>query len=365
MSENRGIDWRNLGYHLRGVLAVVIALGVLGGGGYFIYTTASDAWTEWRTADDYVGEGEEEISVLIPQGASTTRIADILVDHDVIRSRDTFRSVARDRPEDVVSYGRYRLMTQIPASLALDMLMDPDNREILTVRLVEGLAMSQQFERINTQLGIPIEDLEAAATTENLGNVPEWAGDDLEGVLFPDTYNVGEPVDPTAVLREQVGRFNDIAGDVGFEDGAANLGYDPHEVLTIASIIEREVNQAEYREMVSGVIYNRLEDDMMLQMDSTVHYAVGRFDTVTTTAEERETDSPYNTYRYTGLPPGPISNPGRASIEAALNPADTDALFFVTVNLDTGETLFARTNEEHEQNRAQFIEWCQANRGRC
>lgn len=363
--DRRGVDWGHLGYHARGALAVVIALGVLVGGGWFVYSEANQWWTDWRTADDYIGEGEEEVSVLIPQGASVTQIGDILVEHDVIRSRDTFRSVASDHPDaGNISYGRYLLKTQIPAAMALDMLLDPANREILRVRLIEGLTMSQQFERINEQLGVPIEDLEAAATPDNLP-VPEWAGDNIEGLLFPSTYDVSEPVNPTQILTRQVEQFNREADRVDLESRASELGRTPHEVLTIASIIEREVNQAEYRSMVSAVIYNRLEEGMALEMDSTVHYAVGRFDTVTTTAEERQVDSPYNTYRYPGVPPGPISNPGRAALEAAVDPADIDALFFVTVNLDTGETLFARTNEEHEENRAQFIQWCSDNPGRC
>ena len=115
------------------------------------------------------------------------------------------------------------------------------------------------------------------------------------------------------------------------------------------------------------MIYNRLEKGMKLEMDSTVHFAVGKSGKVTTTAEDRKSESPYNTYRHKGLPPGPISNPGETALEAALNPADTDAIFFVTVNLDTGETLFAATNEEHEANRRVFQQWCADNsdRGLC
>lgn len=117
--------------------------------------------------------------------------------------------------------------------------------------------------------------------------------------------------------------------------------------------------------MVSAVIHNRLATGMPLQMDSTVHYALQDFGKVTTTAEDRAVDSPYNTYRYTGLPPGAISNPGKAALAAASQPSDIDSLFFVTVDLDSGETRFASTLAEHEANVAVFQQWCQANQGRC
>lgn len=117
--------------------------------------------------------------------------------------------------------------------------------------------------------------------------------------------------------------------------------------------------------MVSAVIMNRLEQGMPLQMDSTVHYALQDFAKVTTTAKDREVDSPYNTYLNKGLPPGAISNPGQAALAAASAPADTDALFFVTVDLESGETRFAATLEEHNVNVAVFQQWCQANEGRC
>ncbi|WP_197512511.1 endolytic transglycosylase MltG [Tessaracoccus coleopterorum] len=135
--------------------------------------------------------------------------------------------------------------------------------------------------------------------------------------------------------------------------------------MTTASIIASEVTKPEDQPMVASVIYNRLAQGMMLEMDSTVHYAVGKSGKVTTTAEDRADPSPYNTYMHKGLPPGPISNPGRTALAAALNPADSDALFFVTVNPETGDTRFAATLEEHNANVALFRQWCSANPGSC
>ena len=132
----------------------------------------------------------------------------------------------------------------------------------------------------------------------------------------------------------------------------------------MASIIEREVNKDEYRAKVARVLYNRLAKEMQLGLDSTVIYAE-KLKTNTTTPKDRASKSPYNTYRYKGLPPGPISAPGKTALEAAANPANGKWLYFVTVNFDTGETKFATTEEDFNKIRQEFQNWCQAHPGRC
>ncbi len=364
-SENEGFDWRSVGYRVRSAVAVLVSLGVLVGGGWFVYTQANQFWADFTAVDDYEGEGVDDTQVVIPQGAGLAQIGDILVNADVVMSRSHFRDLASQHPQaGSIQPGRYNMKTQIPSRLAIEMLLDPANREVITVRIVEGLTIYQQWASMAEQLDLDAEDIRAVATSGQL-ELPDYAGGKLEGIMFPDTYQVAEPIAPLNILRSQLNQFRAVAEAVELEARAGEMGYEPLELLTIASIIEREVGQADYRPLVSAVIHNRLADGMRLQMDSTVHYAVGRFDTVTTTEEERDADSPYNTYRYAGLPPGPISNPGRAAIEAAVAPADSDAMFFVTVNLDTGETKFAATLAEHEVNVAEFQAWCQANTGRC
>jgi UPF0755 protein len=132
----------------------------------------------------------------------------------------------------------------------------------------------------------------------------------------------------------------------------------PQEVVTVASIVQSEARNASDFPKVARVIYNRLDRGMPLQMDSTVHYAVGKSGQLTTTDEDRASSSPYNTYRFPGLPPGPIASPGDAALKAALHPADGDWIYFVTVNPDTGETKFAVTNAQHQRNVAQLREFC-------
>ncbi len=369
--DNDGkFNWRKVGYHARSAFAVLLAIAVLAGGGYFVFQQASEAWTAFRTEDDYAGEGADEISVTVPPGATVTQIGDVLVEAGVIKSTGTFRSVAAKNPESQsIQPGRYTLLTELPAEKALEMMLDPENLSVIRVTIPEGYTLGRQWTRIQTTLaeqGIDItrDELSAAASPEEIG-LPVWARGKLEGFMFPETYQIAEPVSPLNIFQKQAEQFNTVAEEIGFVEGAEELGMDPFDVVTVASIIEREVNQEEYRDMVSAVIMNRLAQGMPLQMDSTVHYALQDFSKVTTTAEDRAVDSPYNTYLYPGLPPGAISNPGRAALDAASHPADTDALFFVTVNLDTGETRFAATAEEHNANVAAFQQWCQANTGRC
>jgi UPF0755 protein len=161
-----------------------------------------------------------------------------------------------------------------------------------------------------------------------------------------------------------VTQYKAVTREIGLEASAKKLKKSPYQVLIVASIVEKEVNREEYRAKASRVIYNRLAKGMRLEMDSTVTYAENLKGT-TTSDKDRRSRSPYNTYRYKGLPPGPISAPGKAALQAAVQPEKGKWLFFVTVNLETGETKFANTKAEHDQNVAEFQNWCQANPGRC
>ncbi len=369
--DNDGrFNWRKIGYHARSTFAVLLSVAILVGGGLFVYNKAEDAWVSWRTEDDFAGDGGEKVVVTVPVGASVTQIGDVLVEAGVIKSTGTFRKVAGKNPDAAnLQAGRYKLLTELPAKTALDMMLDPANLEVIKVTLPEGFTVGRQWTYIEEQLaqqGITItrEELAAGVKPEEL-DLPLWSRGKVEGFMFPDTYQVGEPISALRIFQKQVARFVTVTDEINFAADAEAMGMDPFDVLTIASIVEREVNQEEYRPMVAAVIRNRLSVGMPLQMDSTVHYALQDFTKVTTSNEDRAVDSPYNTYRYTGLPPGAISNPGRAAMDAAVHPGDTEALYFVTVDLDSGETLFADTLDAHEANVVKFQQWCAANTGRC
>ncbi len=365
--DNDGqLNWRKIGYHARSGFAVVLALAVLIGGGWFVVNKVEEAWVAWRTQDDYIGEGKDEVVVVIPAGAGVTTIGDILTEYGVIKSTRTFRNAVAQVPgaDKKLQAGRYRLRTELPAATAVEMMLDPAYKEPLRITVREGLAKTQIWTFMQEQLGFTPEALDEASASSDLA-LPGWANDNIEGFLFPDTYDVAEPPVPLAVLQQQVDQFNKVAGSLNLESRAAELGFTPYQVLIVASIIEKEAARDEDRPKIAGVIYNRLEADKELQFDSTVHYAVNDFSRVTLTDEDLATESPYNTYKHKGLPPGPISNPGRAAIEAALNPENHEYLYFVAVNLDTGETLYATDEAGHAANVQVWQAWCAANPGRC
>lgn len=370
-TDNDGrLNWRRIGYHARSIFAVVLSLAVLVGGAYFVYSKANDAYTAWRTADDYVGEGTgEEVEIVIPRGAGATEVGVLLMEEDVVKSVREFRKAATESGKwSEVQAGRFKLTKQIPAAKAVEMLLDPENAVRLMVTFPEGLATLRQWAILdresNAKIGLSSADM-AEAGEIDYPALPGYANGELEGFLFPSTYQVGEPAVASHLIGTQIGQFIRIAEKLQLEEGAAALGVHPRNIVTTASIIASEVSNPDDQPMVARVIYNRINAGMPLQMDSTVHYAVQDWSTVTTTEEQRANPSPYNTYVHTGYPPGPISNPGESALNAALHPAETDALFFVTVDLDTGETKFAATLEEHNANVAEFQAWCQANTGRC
>lgn len=370
--HEHGWTWEDVAYRAKSAFAVLLSLAILVGGSAFVYGKAKAAYIEYRTAEDYVGTGTGEVIVTIPRGATTYRISDILVANDVIKSAKTFDQVAAKNPKSGnIQAGRYRLQTHIPAETALAMLLNPDSMILTKVTIIEGTRMSNILAKLAKPeseggTGIALADYEATIAQQagNLG-LPDYAKNAPEGFLFPDTYAFASDGTALAVLQQMVAQYQVVAGDLQLAAKAKQLGYSPLEIVTVASIVENEVRNEADRAKVARVIYNRLEQGMPLQMDSTVHYAVGKDGKVTTTDDERKSSSPYNTYVVKGLPPGPIGSPGKASLAAALAPAEGDFLYFVTVDLDTGETVFTNDFTEHQTNVAKFQAWCQAHAGRC
>ncbi len=196
------------------------------------------------------------------------------------------------------------------------------------------------------------QKLRKASNSPKRIGLPAAAEGDAEGFLFPATYEVQPSTTEAQALRLMTDKYKEVTGDLDLEAKAADLGYTEREIITIASIIQAEARLPEDLPKVARVIYNRLDDGEILAMDSTVAFANDVF-TVFTTDEQRALDSPYNTYKVAGLPPGPINSPGTDAIEAALNPAEGSFQYFVTVNLDTGEMKYADTLAEHERNVAE------------
>ncbi|MDO4784436.1 MAG: endolytic transglycosylase MltG [Propionibacteriaceae bacterium] len=367
-SDGNGLDWKRIGYRARAAFAVVLSLAILVGGGWFATSKLYSAYMDWRTSDDYIGEGKDEVVVTIPAGASLTDIGGILIDENVIRGMKAFRSAVNSEPAAKgIQAGRYKLRKELPAKAAVAMLLDPKNRVVNRLTIIEGLRVERQWAAISKATGIPVEDLTAASTAADYG-LPAWAEGKPEGFMFPDTYEIAEKPTANEIFTKQTAQFTAVTAALEFEVKAKELQLTPMEALTVASLVQAEVRRPEDMPMVARVIYNRLEKKMPLQFDSTVHYVINKYDKVFTTDAERATDSRYNTYLASTagqLPPGPINSPGKDALAAAVSPADSDALYFVTVNLDSGETAFAATLEEHNQNVAKLHAWCKANAGKC
>ena len=198
--------------------------------------------------------------------------------------------------------------------------------------------------RAPTATGLPLADLKAAAAKASSLGLPEYADGNPEGFLFPATYEFQPDVTADTVVSTMIKRFDQSASDLDLEAAAEARGLDPLDVVTIASILEVEVAPDDYAK-AARVLYNRLGKGMRLQLDSTVNYALGKSE-LKLSAADLAVDSPYNTYKVKGLPPGPIGSPGDAALEAALNPADGTWLYWVTTDIDKRTTEFATTYDQ-------------------
>ena len=309
------------------------------------------------TAQDYTGQGTGEIQIRVQDGDTLSDIARTLVKADVVASIGPFVDAAETNAASVgIQPGVYGMRQQMSGQAALDLLLDPASRLLSRVTLAEGLSVQRSLTRIAEETGRPVEEFQAAAADPVALGLPAYANGQLEGFLFPATYDVEPDDTPADVLRAMVARTQQAFTDLGIPE-ALQLT-----VLTKASLVQAEAGSVEDMGKVARVLENRLADGMPLQLDTTVNYANSKGG-LTTTAQDRANPSPYNTYVHPGLPPGAINNPGEDALRAVLNPTPGDWRFFVVVDPDTGDTRFAVTGAEHEQNVVLFQQWLQAHPG--
>lgn len=343
----------------RGCLPVLLVLVVLGGGLWFGGRMLVDELSSrLAPAPDYEGPGTGEVLFEVEQGVTSAEIGRRLKQLDVVKSVDAFNEAAREEEKSRnIQVGYYELRKEMKASEALGVLVDPANLVQSVVVVPEGARVSQVVKTIVDKTDITRKAVTAAlADPEAIGLPPEAKGDP-EGFLFPATYSVGPKQTAVELLGQMVAKSVEVERSLDLERKAAALGLTARQVVTVASIIEYEVNRSEDYPKVARVIYNRLEEDMPLQMDSTVAYISKRSGDVFTTEEERSSDSPYNTYRFTGLPPGPIGSPGEETLEAALNPAKGNWVYFVA-DVEEGVTRFSATLAQHNKWVEKLREYC-------
>jgi UPF0755 protein len=371
--EDGKVDGPEVGRRIKSGIAVLVALAVLIGGGWFAATKGYAKYMDWRQTDDYIGTGVDDVQITIPAGASLTDMGLILVKTDVVKSTKAFQSAAAKQAKSTsIQAGTYKMKTHLPAASAAARLIDPATYKVVKrVVIREGLRVTAMVPVLAKGTGLTEDLLNAVLKDPSKLGLPAYANNNPEGFLFPDSYEVADKPDALTIVKTMTAEFATVAASEDLVNRAAAMGMTPLQVLTVASIIESEVNRPEDRPMVARAIYNRLQgktetgQPMKLQLDSTVIFANGGTGTLTTTDAQRALDSPYNTYKVDGLPPGPINSPGKSAIEAALNPADGTWIYWVVVNPQTGETKFGSTLAEHQANVAEFQAWCQANKGKC
>lgn len=350
----------------RGLVAILVALGIVAVGGIVVYRVASGVLAGGSSGPtDYAGPGTTPVTVVIDPGSSTRTIARALADAGVVATDTAFLDAASGNGAAAsIQPGTYTLRKQMSGAQALKAVLDPASRTG-RISIPEGSTLTATLKLVSTRSGIPLARLTSAANALPAGPLAPYRPRTAEGFLFPATYDVPRTTPPAQVVQAMVDRFDQTATNLNLVAGAKALGLTPYQVVIVASLIEAEVSNPTDQAKVARVIYNRLHTGKRLELDSTVHYVSGRSGSVFTTDAERAVDSPYNTYKRAGLPPTPIDSPGASAIRAALAPAAGPWLFYVTVDLDTGKTLFATTGAQQQANARVLQQWCAANSGRC
>jgi UPF0755 protein len=312
--------------------AFVVFVAAVGGVGYHYYS-------EYFNPPDFSGAGSGQVTVQIQPGQSASAVGATLASEGVVASARAFFNAAKANPHgNALEPGYYQVHKHMKASLALALLLSPAARLQHKITVPEGFRVAHIVALLGKQTGNLKGYEQAIAHPADLG-LPAFANGKPEGYLFPATYEVQPKTSPAGVLKQMVGQFKQNAQSIGLQASSARAHETQGAVITVASLIEAEGKRPQDLTKIAEVIYNRLNADpeIKLELDTTVLYAMSL-------AHRRGFDvnfsSPYNTYMHTGLPPGPIDNPGNLAIHAALHPAQGNLLFFLTINSRTGDTLF-------------------------
>jgi UPF0755 protein len=303
---------------------------------------------------DYVGDGTGSVTMVIKSGETGVDVAADLESLGVVKNADiVYRLIAAENT--VFFPGTYTLHKKMSSSAALALLTDTKSHVVNKVTIKEGLRIATVLQQLSDATGIPVQSFVQAAQDHAAVGVPAGLYN-IDGYLFPATYDFDPSMTATQILKTMVDRTYQELDSFGVPKA------DRHRVLTFASIVQKEARQTQDFYKVSRVFANRLKIGMKLQSDATVSYGSGGT-TVTTTDAERAANSGYNTYVRDGLPIGPIGGAGHLAIDATLHPADGTWLYFCAINLATGETVFSTTQAQHSAAVLKFQAWIRANPG--
>ncbi len=329
----------------RALLAFVVLVGLI----IAVAIPIFGAYTVLMKPEVRVEPGRP-VRVEIPPGADTATIGEILAKAGVIENAAMFRVRARiDGVDGDLKPGVYDLTTRMPHDEVVRRLLAGQPKEYVTITVPEGFTIEQIAARIESRLGIPATEFEklarsgAPAFAQEHTYLADVRTGSLEGYLFPKTYEVEEEASATAVIEMMLDQFDKEIASVDLSY-ARSRNLTLHDVVIIASMVEREARLDRERPLVSSVIYNRLRKGMRLEIDATIEYILPGTRPRLLNKHLR-IDSPYNTYMYPGLPIGPIANPGLASLKAAAQPAETKYLYYVLTGKD-GSHTFTETYEE-------------------
>jgi UPF0755 protein len=327
---------------MRKVLLLLLAVVVVGAaaGGFYVYGQLNRPFRAYS---------EPEVFVEIPSGAGSRAIGQRLIAAGIVHDELTYRAALwRSGQARRLKAGEYRFDREMTPLEVLDKLARGDVY-LLTLTFREGLTIAEMAQVFESHGFGPAQTFVAAAADASLVHDFDPDAKDLEGYLFPETYSLPRGSDASRVVRAMVDRFRHVATP-SLRQAAAGLGFNVRQLVTLASLVEKETAKPEERPLVAAVYANRLKMGMGLQCDPTVIFALQRAGRYTGNLRRDDLmfDSPYNTYRYPGLPPGPIAAPGKGSLEAAAAPAAVDYVYFVSRNDGTHE--FARTLDEHNRN---------------
>jgi UPF0755 protein len=349
----------------RGLVAVLVIFAVLVAG---TGSAAAFAWINyeeqvrealgWQIPNDYPGTGNgSEIIVTVGTDDIGEDVARELHKAEVTMSFDAvYDYLLLPENSDIVFFpGAFRLQGEMSAASAVAAITDPANQIVNQVLITEGMSYASALVQIAAATEIPLEELQDAAADYTSFGIPEKSPG-IEGWMFPATYTFDPGITAQQAIQTTVDKMFEVLDANGVEVE------DRLKILKMAALVQRESGpNPNDPAKIARVFYNRLAIDMNLESDATVAYGTGNLDTVWTTAEERlNPDNLYSTYVHPGLPYGPIGLPGEAAIRAAISPADGPWLFFVPINLKTGETVFSETASQHEAAAQQLYAWCRA-----
>jgi UPF0755 protein len=332
------------------VVILVVLLIPVGVGGFYVYRAVQNRYYP----ADYSTAGTGQTIVQVQNGQTATEVGQRLVTLGVVKSVRAFELAAEhSTSSSTLEPGFYRMKKQMKATLAYQTLLSPAARVQDKITIPEGLRLTQIEAQLGAHSGIPLADYQQALKSPASLGLPSYANGKPEGYLFPATYEVQPKQTATNVLQGMVARFNQEADSDNLVAASAAVHMTAGQIITVASLIQAEGGSTTYYGRIARVIYNRLNDHMKLQLDSTVMYGLNTFGIIASN-QQLQSNSPYNTYKFAGLPPGPIDSPGHAAIEAALHPASGNDLYFVTTNPKTGLTQFTSSQTQFEQFRQEL-----------